>query len=256
MNDELASERLNGILGLIDRWGELYFRRKQQNHPYPLEIEHDPEISKGMDEVRTRLRFGRDIIAAMGEAAIAVRVEERSPYLARDHPFTEARLAIIEALAILRHREELAEIVGPVGPQLATSELHPAIWDRAARLWDDGHFPEAVRSAASALEGLLQAIAGLGVSGADLATLYALGDPTPGSPRLRLRGIDPDPKSKTWKTAHEGAASSVRTAFLAVRNLVSHPGWPDPGPAEALEMIAVLSYVAHLVDRSDVVKAT
>ena len=36
---------------------------------------------------------------------------------------------------------------------------------------------------------------------------------------------------------------------MAVRNLVSHPGWPDPSEDEGLEMHAVLSYVAHLTDR-------
>lgn len=42
--------------------------------------------------------------------------------------------------------------------------------------------------------------------------------------------------------------------MLAVRNLVSHPGWPDPPEVEALEMLAVMSYVAHLSDRCDVVR--
>jgi len=51
------------------------------------------------------------------------------------------------------------------------------------------------------------------------------------------------------------AAALVRGAFLAVRNLVSHPGWPEPDPGEALEMIAVLSHVAHLVGRSDTITA-
>ncbi|MDT5312146.1 MAG: hypothetical protein QOE74_1166 [Mycobacterium sp.] len=32
---------------------------------------------------------------------------------------------------------------------------------------------------------------------------------------------------------------------------MAHPGWPEPTPNEALEMLAVLSYVARLVDRSD-----
>jgi len=42
---------------------------------------------------------------------------------------------------------------------------------------------------------------------------------------------------------------------MGVRNLVSHPGWADPTPSEALEMLAVLSYVAHLIQRSDVVQS-
>lgn len=38
---------------------------------------------------------------------------------------------------------------------------------------------------------------------------------------------------------------------MGVRNLVSHPGWPERDECEALEMLAVLSYVAHLVDQSE-----
>jgi len=150
----------------------------------------------------------------MGENEIAERVVEHEEGMYGGHPFTQARVAIVEAIAILTHREELAEIVGPVGPQLSTSKLHPAIWNRAAKLWDDGHFPEAVRSAASALEGLLQAIAGLGVSGTDLVTLYGLNDPTPGSPRLRLRGIDPDPTSKPPPAGIVGDSGSQSTSAL------------------------------------------
>ncbi|OBF70489.1 hypothetical protein A5750_23235 [Mycobacterium sp. 852002-51613_SCH5001154] len=256
MNHELAHKTLEGVLNTIDHWGDLYERRWGYGHGAVQNDALAQPLKDGIDEVRKRSRLAHDVIAAMGENEIAEKVVEHEEGMYGGHPFTQARVAIVEAMAILTQREELAEVVGPIGPQLSTSELHPAIWSRAARLWDDGHFPESVRSAASALEGLLQAIAGLAVSGADLATLYGLSDPTPGSPRLRLRGIDPDPTSKTWKSAHEGAGSSVRAAFLAVRNLVSHPGWPDPSASEALEMIAVLSYVAHLVDRSDIVKST
>jgi hypothetical protein len=92
------------------------------------------------------------------------------------------------------------------------------------------------------------------VSGESLAVLFSTSDPTTGSPRLRLRNVDP--ASKTWKSAHEGAGALIRGAFTGVRNLVSHPGWPDPGSREALEMLAVLSYVAHLVADSDRVNAT
>jgi hypothetical protein len=33
---------------------------------------------------------------------------------------------------------------------------------------------------------------------------------------------------------HEGAAGLVRGAMMAIRNVVSHPGWPDPEDDEAL----------------------
>jgi hypothetical protein len=252
VNDALAHERLVSVLELIDRWGDLYNRRwGKRGHGEEAGLAS--EVDELIDEVRTRTKFAHDVIAAMGEEELAAKVVENEEGLYGSHPFTQARVAIVEAIAILAQREELAKIVGPVGPRLVASELHPTIWGAAAKLWDDGHIRQAVQTAATALEGLLQGIAGPGVSGENLAGLFSTNDPTPGSPRLRLRDVDP--ASKTWTSAHDGAAALVRGAFMGVRNLVSHPGWPDPSSREAIEMLAVLSYVAHLIQRSDVVKS-
>jgi hypothetical protein len=255
VDDALAHERLTGVLELIDRWGELYERRWGKLAPhYREEPGLASQVDGLIDEVRARTKLARDVITAMGEADLADKVVEHGEGLYGGHPFTQAHVAIVEAIAILAQREELAEITGPVGPRLVASELHPAIWGAAARLWDDGHVRQAVQTAASALEGLLQAITGPAVSGENLAILFSPGDATADSPRLRLRDVDP--ASRTWRSAHEGAAALVRGAFLGVRNLVSHPGWPEPDSREAIEMLAVLSYVAHLVQRSDIEKAT
>lgn len=254
MNDALAHERLAGVLELIDRWGDLYNRRWGKHAPY---YQEEPglasQVNELIDEVRTRTKLAHDVIAVMGEKDLAAKAVEHEEGLYGGHPFTQARIAIVEAIAILAQREELAEIAGPVGPRLIASELHPAIWGAAAKLWDDGYIRPAVQTAATALEGLLQNIAGPGVAGENLAGLFSTSDPIAGSSRLRLRDVDP--ASKTWKSAHEGTAALIRGAFMGVRNLVSHPGWPEPSPREAIEMLAVLSYVAHLIERSDVVKS-
>ncbi|MCG5462886.1 TIGR02391 family protein [Micromonospora sp. MED01] len=250
MNESLARERLAGVLQLIDQWGDLYDRRWGKREPYGEENPAlDSQVDSLIDEVRSRTRLARDVIVAMGEVQLAAKVVEHEEGVYGGHPFTQARVAIVEAISSLAQREELAEIIGPVGPRLSASELHPTIWGAAAKLWDDGHLRAAVQTGATALEGLLQGIAGPGVSGEGLAGLFSIGDPTVASPRLRLRDVDS--ASKTWKSAHEGAAAMIRGAFMGVRNVVSHPGWPDPSSREALEMLAVLSYVAHLVDRSD-----
>jgi hypothetical protein len=254
VDDALAHERLSGVLELIDRWGDLYERRWGKKQPH---FQEQPalagEVDALIDEVRKRTKLAHDVITAMGEKDLAAQVVEHEEGLYGPHPFTRAHVAIVEAIAILAQREELAEIVGPVGPRLVASELHPAIWGAAASLWDDGHIRSAVQTAATALEGLLQGIAGPALSGENLAGLFSLTDPTAGSPRLRLRDVDP--ASRTWRSAHEGAAALVRGTFMGVRNLVSHPGWPEPTSREGLEMLAVLSYVAHLIQRSDVLKS-
>jgi Protein of unknown function (Hypoth_ymh) len=250
VNDALAHQRLTGVLYLIDDWGKLYDRRWGR-HGLPEERQLDSTLNTLRDNVRARVKLAHDVIVAMGEEDLAARVVEHEEGMYGRHPFMQARVAIVEAVAILAQREELAEIVGPVGPRLVASELHPLIWGTAAGLWDDGHARQAVQTAATALEGLLQVVAGPGVSGENLAVLFSPTAAAPGSPRLRIRNLDP--ASKTWKSAHEGTAALVRGAFMGVRNLVSHPGCPDPSPSEALEMLAVLSYVAHLIGRSNII---
>ncbi len=250
MDDALAHKRLSEVLDLIDRYDETWDRRWGHGG-FARNPSLDQQLRELEDQVRGQTRFARDLVTAMGEKELALKVEEHSEVM--QHWFKQARKAIVEAIAILDQREELAAITGPVGPRLSASELHPAIWGAAATLWDDGHFRQAVQTAATALEGLLQAIAGPAESGEKLAGLFSTKPPAPGEPRLRLRKVAPS--SKTWESAQNGAAALVRGAFQGVRNLMSHPGWPEPDASEGLEMLAVLSYVAHLIGRCDVEKA-
>jgi hypothetical protein len=249
MDDSAAHAALSGVLLTIDEWGALYDARWGKKPPYEDDDRLAERVDAGIDQVRTRVRFARDIVLAMNELQLAERIVEHEEGAYGSHPFTQAHVAIVEAIAILAQKEELAGIVGPVGPRLAASELDAVIWGSAATLWDGGHVRAAVQTAATALEGLLQDVAGSAISGENLATVFSLSEPTATSPRLRLPGLDPE--GKTWRSAHEGAAALVRTAFLVVRNLVSHPGSPDPTEQEGLEMLAILSYTARLVERSE-----
>lgn len=249
MDDSAAHEALTEALSTIDAWGSLYDARWGRNPPYQQNNGLASRVDADLDAVRTRVRFARDIVVAMGELELAERIVEHEEGVYGSHPFMQAHVAIAEAIAILSQREELEAIIGPVGPRLSASELNAVIWGSAATLWDGGHIRAAVQTAATGLEGLLQDIAGSAVSGESLAIVFSLTEPTATSARLRLSGLDPE--SKTWKSAHEGAAALIRTAFLAVRNLVSHPGYPEPTEQEGLEMLAILSYAARLVERSE-----
>jgi len=250
VNQTLALGSLTEILALIDSWGKLYDARWGKHSPYIEDLSLDQELQRLIDPIRARVKFAHDVVVAMGEAGLAGRIVEFEEGQFGRHPFSAARVAVVEAIAILSQQEELALITGPIGPRLAASELQEKIWSAASSLWDGGQFGFAVQAASSALESKLQRVAGGGVSGESLAGLFSLADPVEAFPRLRFRFLDP--ASKTWKSAHDGAGALVRGAFMGIRNLVSHSGWPEPTASEALEMLAVLSYVARLSERAEI----
>jgi Protein of unknown function (Hypoth_ymh) len=157
------------------------------------------------------------------------------------------------AKALILRRHEIAENLGPTGPQLAAASLHRLVWEAASGLWDDGYYKQAVQTAAVALEGMMQGKAGVDTHGADLGTLFSLKPPSTTSPRLRLQEFTQD--SPSWNSAQEGAASMVRGAMQSVRNAVSHAGDDLTEANEALESLAVLSFVCRLVDRAVLVTA-
>jgi hypothetical protein len=194
--------------------------------------------------VLPRLELARQIAAHIGADELPITsAADKAMY--RSHPFEANRAALVILRTRLAEKDGMASVLGPAGPQLSTSSLHPTIWDAAAHLFDGGHYRQAVQTAGQALESHLQTIAGVELAGQDLAKLFATG-----GQRVRLHFAELDPNGKTYLSAREGTASLIRGAMLGVRNLVSHPEWQGPSETEALEMLAVLSYVAHLVDRA------
>ena len=242
----------DGVLARIDSWLPLVDRFREIANTYSAAL-HSSRSTGDLrerrdqldDQVRTDLALLRSVARSAGQDQLAGFMVERPADVG--HHWVTARKAVVEFRAWITQRDERVALVGPVGPQMSASALHPVIWGAAAALWDDGHLRPAIQTAGSALEAYLQR-AGTYISGQDLGQLFALTPPTVDVPRLRFDGIDPD--SQTWNSAHNGAAMLVRGAMMAVRNRVSHEGWPDPepDPDEALEMLAIFSYVARLVD--------
>lgn len=172
-----------------------------------------------------------------------------------DHQWANARTAAVDLRAVLTEQDRVTAILGPAGPQLAASALHPQVWASAAALWDGGHHRQAVQTAGAALEGLLQAATGRpDVGGKDLANAFSSSPPDDKWPQ-RLRFPEIEPTSQTWKSAHDGAAALVRGAFMFIRNLSSHPGAPDLPETEALEQLAVLSLIARMLGRAELTPA-
>lgn len=242
-----ALDIIDQAIAAIDQFDAVYQQVKdaegarfQQLWGQSLEIEHTA--------VLPQLELAGQIATHIGADDLPITAEaDKEMYTS--HPFEANRKALVILRTRLSEQEKMASILGPAGPQLSTSSLHRTIWAAAAHLFDGGHYRQAVQTAGQALESHLQTIAGPATAGQDLAKLF-----TAGGNGIRLHFAELDPDGKTYTSAREGAASLIRGAMMAVRNLVSHPEWPNPSDDEALEMLAVLSYVAHLVDRAEPVK--
>lgn len=182
-----------------------------------------------------------------GGAAFGKFGSTRGPY------WVWTRETAVRLKGILAEMGLREALLGPRGPQLVAAKMHPLIWNAAAALWDDGHHRQAVQTAAAALEAALQKLLGKpDVGGTDLAQAFSVRDPDANWPRLRFRQVDANAE-RTWTSAHEGASYLVRGAFQFVRNLTSHAG-VDSEDVEYLEQLAVLSTVARIVDRCEVVR--
>ena len=160
---------------------------------------------------------------------IAVRADPELAAAEAGEPGSGCRyyriLAASRQLAgLLASIEEAEQIIGPVGPKLAATSLHPWIWNAAVDLWDDGHLREAVQAAAVALfDHHLPAKLRVPPrkSAKDLvAQAFATDPPTAGNPRLRLADY-PD-SSASWISQHEGARFFGMGCAQLIRNLVTH----------------------------------
>ncbi len=162
-------------------------------------------------------------------------------------PYSDNLKALVGLRTRVAEQERMDAVLGPAGPQLATEALHPKIWAEAADMFDDGHYRSAVQAAGSALESHLQTKAGGDdLYGEKLGELFGKGDK---GARLYFPAVT---ETRTERDARAGGNFLIRGAFQGIRNLVSHGGWPyGDEPNEALEMLAVLSYVARLVDRAE-----
>jgi len=235
---------IDTAISAIDEFDAIYRKASDTEGPAFRSL-WDQSLTIEQTTVLPRLELARQIAHHVGADDLAVDSDpDKSMY--NSHPFEGNRNALVVLRTRLAEQEVMAAVLGAVGPQLSTASLHTTIWDAAAHLFDGGHYRQAVQTAGQALESHLQTIAGPELVGQDLAKLFA----STGE-GARLHFAELDPAGRPYTSAREGAASLVRGAMLGVRNLVSHPEWPDPTETEALEMLAVLSYVAHLVDRAE-----
>ncbi len=227
-----------------------------------LDFGWDASLREEYEQAKTKVLRLQPLIEEIAHAA-GFRGRS-SPFIRQTHSGLQIRdSALDEAerlLGTLQRLEERKAILGPRGPALAADGLHKWVWKAAVNLWDDGHYREAVQSAAAAVEEQTQLkMERTDLSGADLFTQAFSTEPSEtGKPRLRFPYIKEEAKNgmkaREWTSAHEGAMFFGRGSFLGIRNLQAH-GTSKLSEQEALEFLAALSVLARWVDKAEVVEA-
>ncbi|MGV9772618.1 TIGR02391 family protein [Streptosporangium sp. NPDC003464] len=155
------------------------------------------------------------------------------------------------ALGMLLDLREVEENLGPKGPSIHASQLHPWVWDAASTFWDAGHHREAVEQAARAISAHAQAKLGRkDISEGNLLKQgFTREDPRPGAPRFRFPG---DRNTETWRSRQEGAVAFASGCFTGIRNVAVHQHTLDWDEQEALEYLAAFSVLARWIDTCQV----
>jgi uncharacterized protein (TIGR02391 family) len=135
-------------------------------------------------------------------------------------------------------------------PTIDSVLLHPLVWSAAQRLWNDGHLRHAVAAAAEAVTGQMKQLTGRNDAPDTSLWQQAFSNAPsePGKPRLRWPG---DPSDQDVKTMNDGLRQFSAGANMVIRNPATHDQ-KDLTEQEALERLATMSVLAHLVDKCTV----
>jgi uncharacterized protein (TIGR02391 family) len=169
------------------------------------------------------------------------------------HGWSDGRDNVLRAIAMLRDQEEIEANVGPIGPVVAAGNLHSVVWDAAVKLWNDGHFGQAVQRAATFLSAHVKDRVGRhDIQDVPLMQqAFSSGEPEQGKSRLRWPG---DPSNLTVKSMNDGLRQLAPGIFMTIRNTATHSTDETP-EHEALEQLATLSLLARWIDSCELVEA-
>lgn len=169
-----------------------------------------------------------------------------------DHEISEYYQRAIERayqtlLTLVDELNEKLEDMGeaPGAPALRAFEgleLHPEIDRRAAQLYRDGHYANAVEAAVKALNGLVRLRSGLEMDGSQLMDKVF----SPKNPVLTFNDL----KSQNDKDEQRGFMMLFSGAVVGLRNPRAHRFIEDD-PERALEFIAFVSLLAKLLDKAN-----
>ncbi|MGY1985439.1 TIGR02391 family protein [Blastococcus sp. SYSU DS0669] len=203
-----------------------------------------PEATALDDEIVAAQPTIRRLLAACGQEASYVGVDAQT--------YQQHRRAILRATGVLNDSEDLARALGPQGPQLRATGLHPWVWETAAPLWDSGHYRQAVAAAAGNLSLKVQSKLDRWDVADDALMTESLSEkpPAPGKPRLRVPATPGRPFEEALQT---GALSYARGVFSLLRNPATHNVTEEWGEQRALEALAALSVLARVLDSAAIV---
>lgn len=141
--------------------------------------------------------------------------------------------------------------VALAAPGVDPVRLHPLVWAAAQRLWNDGHLRQAVAAAAEAVTGQMKQLTERNdaVDTSLWQQAFSKDPAAPGKSRLRWPG---DPSDQDVKTMNEGLRLFSAGANMVIRNPATHVH-SEPTEQDALERLATMSVLAHLVDRCELV---
>lgn len=122
----------------------------------------------------------------------------------------------------------------------ALDSLHPDILAAAGRLFEDGHYPQAVLDAFKAVEVRVREISGLDASGRDLMARAFAGEP----PLVRV-GLEP---GQSGKDEQEGFKLIFMGAIQGIRNPKAHGLVQQESPERAFEYLSFASLLMHRLD--------
>ena len=177
------------------------------------------------------------IIMGGGWPSVASRRPEIKSAVAR------AISTLQTAISLLRERvEDVGETTGASAiPAYGGLDLHPEIARAASKLYNDGHYANAVEASVKALNGLVRFRSGVDADGMPL--MERAFNPT--NPALKFNDLS----DTSDRDEQKGFMMMFCGAVAGLRNPRAH-GFIKDDPERALEFIAYVSLLGKLVDEA------
>ena len=248
-DSDAARAKINEFIDLIDQYVSQLRDRPESTHDHTLSDQYFRVWQEKLTSIEKWIYRLQPLMEQL--ASRIDDVPDRPVFEKLSHgptPWDGARSAAERLIGILDNQEAHNQIFGPQGPTLEAIGFHPWVWNAAVDLWNDGHYCEAVSSAANAIEKQAR----IKVGGRNLKgyTLYGELFASKDRSKHRLVFSEFDKESDNWTSAHNGARHYGMGCHLRIRNLLVH-GAVDVGEQAGLEYLAALSLLARWIDSAE-----